>query len=266
MVELGDLREGVMGDDLVDFYEKVFRLPNIKVIGLGANLNCLHGVMPNQDKLVQLCLYKQIIELKFGREIPWISGGTTVTLPLMLQGRLPKGINHFRVGEALFFGKNLFTGHTIEGMYDDVFELFAEVIDVTRKPAVPHGDFGENPYGDTAEVDESLYGQENVRAILDVGTLDISPQYLLPRNQRLEIGGASSDMLILDLGEQNKENLRVGDYIRFRLKYMGALHLLKSKYIGKEVTESDPEALASGAEAATEDVINELSMEEGVRE
>ena len=27
MIEMGDLREGVMGDDLVSFYEKVFELP-----------------------------------------------------------------------------------------------------------------------------------------------------------------------------------------------------------------------------------------------
>jgi len=34
MIEMGDLREGVMRDDLVDFYEKVFRLPGLEVVGL----------------------------------------------------------------------------------------------------------------------------------------------------------------------------------------------------------------------------------------
>lgn len=33
MVEMGDLREGVMGDHLMDFYEKIFKLPNIEIIG-----------------------------------------------------------------------------------------------------------------------------------------------------------------------------------------------------------------------------------------
>ncbi len=69
MVETGDLREGVMGEHLVDFYEQVFELPNIEVIGLGTNLNCLNGVMPSTDKLIQLALYKQIIELKFGKTV-----------------------------------------------------------------------------------------------------------------------------------------------------------------------------------------------------
>jgi predicted amino acid racemase len=57
MVETGDLREGVMGDHLVDFYAKVFELPNIQIEGIGTNLNCLHGVMPSRDKLIQLSLY-----------------------------------------------------------------------------------------------------------------------------------------------------------------------------------------------------------------
>src|SRR5690606_21796495 len=67
MVETGDLREGVMGDHLIDFYSMVFELPNIEVIGLGTNLNCLNGIMPSADKLIQLSLYKQIIELKFNK-------------------------------------------------------------------------------------------------------------------------------------------------------------------------------------------------------
>src|SRR5699024_651461 len=50
MIELGDLREGIMGESLVGFYQKVFELPNIEVIGIGANLSCLSGIMPSKDK------------------------------------------------------------------------------------------------------------------------------------------------------------------------------------------------------------------------
>ena len=102
MVETGDLREGVMGDHLLDFYAKVFDLPNLEIIGLGTNLNCLNGVLPSADKLIQLSLYKQIIELKFNKKIPWVSAGTSVTIPLMLRKQLPKGVNHFRIGETLY--------------------------------------------------------------------------------------------------------------------------------------------------------------------
>ncbi|PKL79747.1 MAG: amino-acid racemase, partial [Ignavibacteriae bacterium HGW-Ignavibacteriae-4] len=65
MIELGDLREGVLGDDLTDFYKTVFELPNIKITGIGSNLNCLYGVLPSTDKLLQLSLYKKLIEAQF---------------------------------------------------------------------------------------------------------------------------------------------------------------------------------------------------------
>lgn len=234
MLELGDLREGVMREEIIDFYEKIFRLPNIKVVGLGTNLNCLHGVMPSEDKLIQLSLYKQIIELKFKREIPFISAGTTVTLPLLLHKQLPTGVNHFRLGEALFWGNNLFDSSIIDGMETDVLELFAEIIEVNEKPIVPAGVLAENPSGETFEVNEDDFGKTSFRGILDIGLLDINPDFLIPQDQELEVVGASSDMLILDL-KDNEKNYKVGDLVAFKLKYMGALGLLNSNYIEKVV-------------------------------
>lgn len=233
MVETGDLREGVMGNRLVDFYSSVFELPNLEIIGLGTNLNCLHGVMPSQDKLIQLSLYKQIIELKFNKKIPWISGGTSVTIPLVLNKQIPAGINHFRVGETLYFGINLFEDTTIEGMKANVFELFTEIIEITEKPLVPIGELSTNPQGETMEIDESLYGQTSYRAIVDIGLLDIDPKYLIS-SYDFEIVGASSDMLIINLGK-NEHDYKVGDLLSFHLKYMGALQILNSNYIDKRV-------------------------------
>lgn len=234
MIELGDLREGVMGDYLLDFYESVFKLPNLKITGIGSNLNCLYGVMPSEDKLVQLSLYKQLIEAKFNQKIPWVTGGTTVVLPLLLKKRLPKGINHFRIGEGLYFGINLFTGKTIPGMKADVMKLYAQIIELQEKPKVPMGILDENPSGDTYEIDEADYGKTSYRAILDVGLLDISTDYLEPDDGEVSITGASSDMLVLELGD-NLKGYKVGDYISFHLKYMGALSLLNSHYIEKIV-------------------------------
>ena len=65
MIEMGDLRKGVLGEELMSFYEQIFSLLNIKISGIGTNLNCLSGVMPTQDKLIQFSLYKQLIEAKF---------------------------------------------------------------------------------------------------------------------------------------------------------------------------------------------------------
>src|SRR6056297_3561736 len=236
MIELGDLREGVMRDDLINFYEKVFKLPGIEVIGLGTNLNCMHGVMPDGDKLIQLALYKQIIELRFKKEITLVSGGTTVTIPLLMRDQLPDGVNHFRIGEALFFGKDLFTDGVIEGMSDQVMELYTQVIEISEKPVVPSGELGMNPQGKQTEVSQDDFGKTSYRAIIDIGVLDIQPDYLIPVNDNIKILDASSDMLILDVGT-NEKGYKVGDEIRFKLKYMGALGLMSSDYIQKRVAD-----------------------------
>lgn len=236
MIELGDLREGIMGDHLIAFYKKVFELPNIEVVAIGANLNCLHGVMPSQDKFIQLSLYEQLIEATFNKKIPWVTAGTSVTVPLLYKKQVPKAINHFRIGEVLFFGYNLITGEQIPGMETDVFKLFAEIIEITKKPTIPIGELGENPSGDVFEIDDNEYGKLSYRAIIDIGLLDISPDYLTADDEKIEIVNASSDMLIVDLGE-NKQNYEVGGLISFQLKYMGALAILNSNYIDKRISD-----------------------------
>ncbi|MDZ7771935.1 MAG: alanine/ornithine racemase family PLP-dependent enzyme [Balneolaceae bacterium] len=234
MIEMGDLREGVIRDNLIDFYEKVFELPAIEVIGIGTNLNCMYGVMPDEDKLIQLSLYKQIIELRFNKSIPLVSGGTSVTIPLLLRNQLPSGINHFRVGESLFFGRDLYTGGTIEGMEAGVMELYTQIIEIADKPKMPSGELGANPQGQTHQVDEDKLGETSYRAILDIGYLDINPEYLINVHEDVTIADASSDMLILDVGD-NQAGYQVGDFIRFRMKYMGALGIMNSDYIDKKI-------------------------------
>lgn len=235
MIEMGDLREGVMGEELVEFYGKILKMPNIQITGIGTNLNCLSGVMPTQDKLIQLSLYKQLIEAKFNITIPWVSGGTSVAIPLILKNARPMAINHFRVGEALFFGKDLFTGKTIEGMHDDVFKLFAEIIEITEKPDTPTGELGENVAGNTFSMnDTDDFGGTSLRAIIDIGLLDMQPQYLEPDDNDITIIDASSDMLVIDISNSQK-NYKIGDLISFKIKYMGALYLLNSDYIEKTI-------------------------------
>lgn len=236
MIEMGDLREGVLGENLVSFYESIFELPNIDVIGFGTNFNCLYGVMPSHDKMVQLSLYKQIIELKFNRQIKWITGGSSVVIPMIQKKQLPKGINHFRVGETLFFGNNLVTGKTIKGMKDDVITFYAEIIELLEKPVVPEGELAENPSGEMFEINPEDYGKTSWRALLDVGLLDISPDYLIPADKTIEIAGASSDIVVIDLG-RNPKKYKVGDFVKFKLKYMGALGLFNSDYITKRLVD-----------------------------
>ncbi|TNE35509.1 alanine/ornithine racemase family PLP-dependent enzyme [bacterium] len=235
MIELGDLREGVLGEDLTNFYKQVFHLPNIEITGIGSNLNCLHGVLPSNDKLLQLSLYKKLIEATFEKQIPWVTGGTSVVIPLLFKKQIPKDMNHFRVGETLYFGNNLLTGEIIEGMNEDVFRMHSQIIEINEKPKIPIGVMEENPSGEKFEIDEDDYGKSSYRAILDIGVLDISEtNFILPEDKNLKIVGASSDMIVVDLGK-NEEDYKVGDELQFKLKYMGALRVFNSEYIDKIV-------------------------------
>lgn len=234
MIELGELREGVMREEFIDFYERVFQLPNIRVAGIGTNLTCMYGVLPNQDKLIQLSLYKQLVEAKFNRNIPYISGGASVTIPLIEQGLLPAGINHFRVGETLFLGTDVYHNRAFDHMHNDAFKLYAEVIELNEKPLLPSGEIGYNLTGEKTEFDKVLSGTTTFRAIVDIGLLDIEEAHIAPVESTIKIAGASSDMIVLDLGD-NASDIRVGDLIEFRMDYMGLLRIMNSDYVEKRL-------------------------------
>jgi len=244
MIELGELREGVMGDQFIGFYAKVFDLPGIDVVGIGTNLTCMYGVLPNQDKLIQLCLYKQLIETKFDKVIPYISGGSSVTIPLIDRGLLPKGINHFRIGETLFLGTDVYNSKPFDHLHNDVFRLFAEIIELNKKPTIPNGERGQNLTGDIATFDETDSGLSSIRAIVDMGLLDVEEGHISPVNDDMRIVGASSDMIVIDLGN-NGRKLKVGDTIEFSMDYMGILRIMNSSYVDKrfEAENADPKPL-----------------------
>ena len=234
MIELGELREGVLGEDFIDFYESIFKLENIRVVGIGTNLTCLYGVLPNHDKLIQLSLYEQLIEAKFNKQIPYVSGGSSVTIPLIFQNLLPKGINHFRVGETLFLGTDIYNNTKFEKMHSDVFCLFSEIIELIKKPMVPLGELGTNVEGESFEFDQKNVGETSYRAIIDLGLLDVAIDQIELVDKSLKVAGASSDMIVIDLNE-NKKEYKVGDLIEFKLDYMGILRIMNSRYIDKKI-------------------------------
>lgn len=233
MIEMGEIREGVLRESFIDFYESVFNLPNIEVVGIGTNLSCMSGVLPNQDKLIQLSLYKQLVEAKFDRKIKYVSGGSSVTIPLLLQHRLPAGINHFRVGETLFFGTDVYNDDILPSMEHHIFTLQASIIEMHEKPTTPTGKMGTTVEGKRKKSKSGTLFFSH-RAIIDLGILDVDKEHIEPLVEHFEIVGGSSDMYVLDLGD-NKSGFKVGDTITFNLDYMGALRILNSKYVKKKL-------------------------------
>ncbi len=235
MIELGDLREGILPGTLVEFYESVFRLPHIEVFGIGTNLGCLSGVPPSPDQLMQLVLYRELLELKFNKRLPLISAGSSVVLPMLMDGQVPKAVNHFRIGEALFLGTDLLQGGTLPGFRDDVILLEAEIVELKEKGLTTQGDASTtSPFPSVGEL-EVLPFQRGFRALVDMGQLDADVAGLTPTNSDHQIAGASSDITVVNLGK-NPENLSVGSKITFRMNYAALLRLMSSHYVPKCVT------------------------------
>jgi len=234
MIETGERREGVMPQHIGRFYQQVHSLPNIEVIGLGTNLACMYGVLPDYDNLRQLELCRDIIEAKFHKRLDVLSGGASVTIPLLGTDEFPTSINHFRIGETLFFGTDVYQNSVLSDMHQDLFTLSANIIELRTKPNQPEGDLGYNVLGVKGGLDHSRYNTESVRAIIDVGLLDISPNHVTPMDDSIRIAGASSDMMVLDL-DSNINQYSVGDEVTFRLDYMGVLQAMHSKYLEKKL-------------------------------
>ncbi|MCR9173559.1 MAG: alanine racemase [bacterium] len=237
MIELGELREGVNRSDLISFYERVFSMKNINVIGIGSNLGCMYGVEPSYDKLLQLHLYKELIAAKFNMDLPLISGGTSITLPMLDSGMIPEYINHFRVGEAAFFGISPLKNERFGDLNTKTFEFRANIIELEEKKLVPEGVISDANIGHTAIMDEEDTNAQTYKAILDFGMLDVNQEDLSVQDSQVQFVGITSDMTVVDLGSNKNEDgtprFKVGDTISFRLNYMAVARLLNSKFIDK---------------------------------
>ena len=251
MIELGDLREGVLPTHLTAFYEQVLALENVEVMGVGSNLGCMFGAIPSVEQMAQLSLYRELLELKFGKKLPLISAGSTAALPLLLDGQMPRTINHYRIGEALFLGSDLSSGGSLPGLRTDAVEIEGRVLEVKEKSLFPMVPTGEDvsPF-DNKPGDEVQPGQRGYRALVDIGNLDTDVQGLTPVESRFQIAGGSSDLLVLNVGS-SRGALSIGDRVRFRPNYSALLRAMNSRYLSKHLDIRPPRHDPEQQEAPT---------------
>ena len=229
MFDLGDLREGIFyQDDYLEIVDKILLMDNINLKGIGTNLTCYGGVIPDQVNLDILVKIAHTIEHEFDIDLPLISGGNSSTVHLFNRHQIPKEINNLRIGEAIMLGRETAYGELIENMHDDVFTLYAELIEIKEKPSYPIGKIGMNSFG---EVPDIVDKGEMKRGILAIGKQDVHIDNIQPVDQSLEIVGGSSDHLIVDM---KQSNYKIGDLVSFRLNYPGLLQLMTSKYVTKK--------------------------------
>ncbi|HDJ33103.1 MAG TPA: alanine/ornithine racemase family PLP-dependent enzyme [Bacteroidetes bacterium] len=239
MIELGELREGVLRNKLLDFYRDVFELDHIRVIGIGTNLGCMYGIEPTYDKLMQLTLYKQLLEVSFKKNIPFVSGGSSITLPLIKRNKIPTEMNHFRIGEAAFFGTSPLDNKRFNQLSTDTFQFNANILEMEEKETVPDGKIGEGNIGHTADLEPSEELQKTFRVLLDFGILDVDTADLEPKDRQVQFMGTTSDLTVYDVGQNLNSRLRqkykVGKTVSFKPNYMAVARLMNSKFIDVKI-------------------------------
>ncbi len=239
MLELGELREGILRENVENFYKEAFDLSNIEIIGIGTNLGCLYGVEPTYDKLVQLSLYKQLLETKFGKKIPLVSGGSSITLPLVGKKKIPPLVNHFRIGEAAFMGTTPLTGKKFANLSTDVFSYEANILEMEEKSYVPDGIISDANIGHSSEYSGYNQNDKTYKAILDFGIMDVDVAEIYPKDSNIKFIGTTSDLTVYDIGanlnRSSRLKYKVGNKINFSLSYMGVARLMNTKFVDKKI-------------------------------
>lgn len=226
MVELGDLREGILPVDLDAFVLATLALPNLALRGIGANLACQSGVAPDQQNMGELSALASSLEARFDLQLPVISGGNSANLDWALGPFDPGRINDLRLGESILLGREPLRRRPIDGLHTDAFTLVAEVIEAKIKPTQAWGEINQTAFGlRSPEPDRG----STARAIVALGRQDIDPDGL-EGPAGIEILGASSDHLVLDAGAVLP---RVGSELRFQLNYAALLAAMTSPFVTK---------------------------------
>ena len=227
MVELGDLREGLLPSDLENTVKEIIVLKGIEFVGVGTNLACFGGIEPDEEKMEYLSTIVKNIEEKFGLTLEFVSGGNSANYSWFISTKDIGKINNLRLGESIFLGcETLYRKH-IPNLFTDAFTLITEVIESKIKPSVPYGNVHQDAFGNTPKFQDR--GQIR-RAILGVGLQDVLVSGLTPMLD-IDILGASSDHIIVDA---KQIELNVGNGVSFNLNYGALLSSMTSPYVIKK--------------------------------
>ena len=226
MVELGDRREGIMPGALLDVVRTVLALPGIAVRGIGTNLACQNGVIPDDANMAELSTLATSVETTFDVHLEIVSGGNSANLPWALDPRSVIGrINHLRLGESLLLGREPLERTALDGLRTDAFSIVGEVIESKVKPSAPRGARGQTAFG--RGEDRGPGPDEGNRVIVALGRQDLDTEGIVAPDGYTVLG-ASSDHLVLDSGVATPT---VGCELRFAPNYSALMRSMASPFV-----------------------------------
>jgi predicted amino acid racemase len=226
MIELGDLREGILPSDIEPIVKEMIGLQGVKLIGIGTNLACFGGVTPTEANMQELSAIAANVQRKCGINLEIVSGGNSANYQWFVSTPDVGLVNHLRIGEAMLLGCDTLTRKRIPGLYTNAFTLVAEVIELKTKPSQPYGEIAQDAFGRVPVFEDE--GSVR-RAILALGEQDVDVSAIKPR-MKADILGASSDHLILGV---KASGLKVGAEVWLDVEYSALLRAMTSPYVEK---------------------------------
>ncbi|MFC9664286.1 alanine/ornithine racemase family PLP-dependent enzyme [Nocardia sp. NPDC127606] len=235
MVELGDLREGIAIEDVAAMAAVTRKRGRLRLSGLGTNLACRNGVVPDDRNMGELSRLVDQVESGGHGVLDVVSGGNSANLPWALSTSDVGRVNELRIGEAILLGTEPLHRTRLPGLHPDAFSLVAEVIEVAVKPAQPWGDRAQTAFGHQAALVRQLAPTRDRtirQAILALGCQDVDVDGLIPP-PGIAILGTSSDHLVVDVGDHA---VSVGDELAFGLGYGALLRAMTSPFVSQVET------------------------------
>ncbi|MGC9334205.1 MAG: alanine/ornithine racemase family PLP-dependent enzyme [Anaerolineae bacterium] len=215
MIETGDRREGVMPEEALGAARQMVGLPCINLVGIGANVSCIGGVLPTRENTQLLVDVAEKLERALGIRFPVVSGGHTASLALLDRDEMPPHINQLRIGEGILLGVDSAGNWPLPVPHQDAFNVVAEVVEIDTKPSMPEGPITVDAFGRTPHWEDLGLRR---RAILAMGEQDLRVDGLRPRRPDLFVVGASSDHLVVDVTQADPA-VCLGDELAFEPNY-----------------------------------------------
>ena len=226
MLEMGDMREGILPENLEDFASWVIATPGVALKGIAANFACMRNVAPTGADMALLSGLADQVEGTCGPFVGLVSGGGSANLPWALGEGSTGRVNNLRIGEAILLGTDPVTGHPITGLHTDAFALIAEVIETRLKPSAMPTRSPEPAMLKLVHSDD-----HRTRTILAVGQQDTDASGLMFPQGTVFIG-ATSDHTVIDTSQTA---VSVGSKMKMGMNYSALMRAMSAPDIAKVV-------------------------------
>ena len=234
MVEMGDMREGIMPESIETIAKQVIRMPGVALKGIGANFACFSGAAPGDAKMAALSTIAGDIEVAIGSTIETVSGGNSANLPWALGPHSKSRVNNLRLGEAILLGMEPVSGNEISGIFTDAFTLIAEVIETKAKQMPTSASFTDPILAALRLVPDNIH---SMRSIIAIGEQDTDISGLTPP-VGVKCLGATSDHMVV---QTTRAHPRVGSEMKLHMNYSALMRAMSAPDITKVILGETPQ-------------------------